>query len=179
MAFSANFRWPKGSKGTFSHHDLSFEPIHMPIHTLQRYSLEKLMFRKKAAVVAGLGHIRSISGTECGRNCQKAHLHAKTFHLRPLPRLSEHPLQRKSLEKLMFRKNAVLDILAKFGHFRWPKLPMTYLHANTFHLKILSRCLTETLEIEDPTSSDKDYEKWGLLNAVQPFFQLSVLRCKR
>ena len=41
---------------------------------------------------------------ESGRNCQKAHLHAKTFHLRPLPRLYDHLLQRNSLESSCYEK---------------------------------------------------------------------------
>ena len=59
---------------------------------------------------------------ESGQNCQKAHLQARTFHMSLFPGLYDHPLQRNSLENLMFRKTAVLDILAKFGHFRWPNL---------------------------------------------------------
>ena len=36
------------------------------------------------------------------------------------------PLQRNSLEKLVFRKTAIFDILAEFGHFRWPNLAKTF-----------------------------------------------------
>ena len=42
--------------------------------------------------------------TSVGRNCQKAHLYAKTFHMSLFPGLYDHPLQRNSLEKHKFRK---------------------------------------------------------------------------
>ena len=64
-AFLANFRWPKLSKGTPTHQDLSFEPIHMSL----RPSVTKI------------------------QPC-----------------------------KVIFEKPLFLDILANFGHFRWPKL---------------------------------------------------------
>ena len=67
-------------------------------HSLQSYSLEKLMFRQ----TANLGHFgqyRPFPVAEPGRNCQKAHLHAKTFHMSLFPGLYDHPLQRYSLEK--------------------------------------------------------------------------------
>ena len=85
------------------------------------------MFRKKNADFRHFGWTRPFPVVESGRNCQKTHLHAKTFHLRPLPCPYEHPLQRNSLEKLMFRKTTVLG---SFSHIRltsdnriWPKLP--------------------------------------------------------
>ena len=53
---------------------------------------------------------------ESGPNCQKAHPHAMAFHLRSLPRLYDHPLQRNSLEKLMFKKNPLFrEVSAIFG----------------------------------------------------------------
>ena len=58
---------------------------------------------------------RAIWPTSSGQNCHKAHLQAKTFHMSLFPGLYDHPLQRNSLEKLMFRKPLFLDILAKFG----------------------------------------------------------------
>ena len=58
--------------------------------------------------VKAFGHFRPTSG---GRKCQKAHLHAKTFHMSLFQGLYDHPLQRNSLEKHMFRKTDV------FGHF--------------------------------------------------------------
>ena len=60
------------------------------------------------------------------QNDQKAHLQAKTFHMILFTGLYDHPLQRNSLEKLMFRKTAVFGHLAKFGHFRWPNLAKTF-----------------------------------------------------
>ena len=64
-------------------------------------------------------------GQSGGRICQMAHLYAKTFHMSLFPGLYDHPLQRNSLEKLMFRKTDILDILAKFGHLRWPNMAKT------------------------------------------------------
>ena len=63
---------------------------------------------------------------ECGRNCQKEHLHTKTFHLRPLPRPYYHPLQGETACKTScFEKPLFLDILAKFGKFQWSILAKT------------------------------------------------------
>ena len=59
--------------------------------------------------------IRPFPVAEFGRNCQKAHLHAKTFHL--LQRTYEHPLQRNSLKKLMFKKTLTIS-----GNRIWPIL---------------------------------------------------------
>ena len=43
-----------------------------------------------------------------------------------LPGLYDQQLQRYSLEKPMFRKKTLLlDILTKFGHFRWPNMAKT------------------------------------------------------
>ena len=41
--------------------------------------------------IKAFGHFRPASG---GRKCQKAHQNTKTSHLRPLPGLYNHPLQR-------------------------------------------------------------------------------------
>ena len=94
--------------------------------------------------IKACGHFWPTSG---GRKCQKAHLHTITFHLNLFKCLYDHPLQKNSLEKLMFRprlskgtsirldlsyepiprnsleiscfeKPLFLDILAKFDHFR-------------------------------------------------------------
>ena len=70
--------------------------------------------------ITAFGHFLPTSGS---RKCQKTHLHTKTIHLNQ--GLYDHPLQRNSLEKPMFRKPAVWDILAKFGRFRWPKMAKT------------------------------------------------------
>ena len=70
------------------------------------------------------GAFSAISG---GRKCQKAHLHTKTFHLNLFTCLYDHKLHWNNLEKLMFRKTAVLGsfghIRATFGIRMWPKLP--------------------------------------------------------
>ena len=42
--------------------------------------------------------------TSVGRNCHKAHLYAKTFHMSLFPGLYDHPLQRNSQEKHKFNK---------------------------------------------------------------------------
>ena len=47
-------------------------------HPLQRNSREKLVFRK-SAVSGHFEQIRPFTVAESGQNCQKAHLHAKTF----------------------------------------------------------------------------------------------------
>ena len=67
-------------------------------HPLQRNSLEKHMFRKTADF-GHFGQFRPFPVAEPGRNCQKAHLQAKTFHMSLFPGLYDHPLQRYSLEK--------------------------------------------------------------------------------
>ena len=67
-------------------------------HPLQRNSLEKLMFRKTADF-GHFGQFRPFPVAEPGRNCQKAHLQANTFHMSLFPGLYDHPLQRYSLEK--------------------------------------------------------------------------------
>ena len=78
--------------------------------------------------------------TSVGRNCQKAHLYAKTFHMSLFPGLYDHPLQRYSLEKPMFKKKAVLGILAKFGHFSVAEsgqnCQKAHLQAKTFHMSL-------------------------------------------
>ena len=46
-AFSTNFWWLKVSKGTPTHQDLSFEPIHMSLRqNVTKIQPEKLMFQK-------------------------------------------------------------------------------------------------------------------------------------
>ena len=72
--------------------------------------------------IQAFGHFLLTSGD---RNRQKAHLHAKTFHMSLSSCLYHHPLQRNSLGKIMFWKTAVFDILAKFGNFQWPNLSKT------------------------------------------------------
>ena len=79
------------------------------------------MFKKKRCF-EHFGQIRPFPVAEPGQNGQKAHLQVKTFHMSLFQGLYDHPLQRNSLEKLMFRKTLILDILAKFDHFRWPNL---------------------------------------------------------
>ena len=93
-------------------------------HLLQRYSLEKLIFGK-TAVLGNFGHIWPTSGNPMWPKLPKAHPHANTFHLRLLPCLYEHLLQRNSLEKFKFRKTAVFDILTKLCYFRWSNLAKT------------------------------------------------------
>ena len=68
------------------------------------------MFRK-TAVFEYFDLIRSFPVAESGQNCQKTHLQTKPFHMSIFPGLYDHPLQRNSLEKHMFRKTA------DFGHF--------------------------------------------------------------
>ena len=77
---------------------------------------------------------------ESGQNFQKAHLKAKTFHLSLFTGLYDHPLQRNSLEKLMFRKTA---ICGHFGQIRpFPvaesdqKCQKAHLQAKTFHMSL-------------------------------------------
>ena len=94
--------------------------------------------------ITTLGHFRSTPG---GRKCQKAHLHAKTFQLHPLPCFYAHPSQRNSLDKL-FRKTAVFHMLAPFCHFQTVK---THIYSSrpfiwaynkafmTFHSKVTAR----------------------------------------
>ena len=43
--------------------------------------------------------------TSVGRNCQKSHLYAKTFHMSLFPGLYDHSLQRYSLDKEVFVKH--------------------------------------------------------------------------
>ena len=64
----------------------------------------------------------AISGARIWPKLSIAHLQAKTFHMNQFPGLYDHPLQRYSLEKIMFKKPLFLDISAKLGHFRWPIL---------------------------------------------------------
>ena len=100
--------FPAMSKGTSTG-----QTFHMSLfpglygHPLQRNSLEKHMFRK-TTVFAHFGQIRPFPVAESG---QKAYLHAETLHMSLIPCLYDNPLQRSSLEKLMFRTSAV------FGHF--------------------------------------------------------------
>ena len=68
------------------------------------------MFRKTADF-GHFGQFRPFPVAEPGRNCQKAHLQAKTFQISLFPGLYNHSLQSYSLEKPMFRKTAI------FGHF--------------------------------------------------------------
>ena len=77
---------------------------------------------KKTAVFGHFGQFRPF---RIWQKCQKAHLQAITFHMSLFPGLYDHPLQRHSLEKLIFRKPLISDILANFGHFRWPNLAKT------------------------------------------------------
>ena len=108
-------------------------------HPLQRYSLEKPMFQK-TAVFEHFGQIRPFSVAESGRNCQKTHLQARTFHMSLFPALYDHPLQRYSLEKPMFRQTA------DFGHFdqirpfpvaeSGQKCQKAHLQAKTFHMSL-------------------------------------------
>ena len=53
-------------------------------HPLQRNSIEKLMF-KKNTVFGHFGQNRLFLVVEYGQKCQKAHLHAKTFHMSVYP----------------------------------------------------------------------------------------------
>ena len=85
--------------------------------------------------ITAFGHLLPTYGS---RKCQKAHLQAKTFHMSLLPGLYDHPLQRYSLEKSMFRKTAI------FGHSGqiWPFPVVEYrqncqnahLQVKTFHI---------------------------------------------
>ena len=77
-------------------------------HSLQRNSLEKPMFRK-TAICGHFGRIRPFPVTEPGRNCQKAHLQAKTFHMSLFPGLYDHSLQSYSLEKNRWRTDRRTD----------------------------------------------------------------------
>ena len=52
--------------------------------------------------IQDFGHFWPTSG---GRNCQKAHLHTKTFHLNLFTCLYDHRLQRNRLEKAYIKKN--------------------------------------------------------------------------
>ena len=108
------------------------------------------------------GHFWPTSG---GRNCQKAHLHTKTFHLSLFTCRYDHRLQRNSLEKLIFWKTAS----AVFGHFR-PISVITgsrtcqnaYLQAKTVHISLFlglyDHCLLrnslENLCLEKPLFLD-------------------------
>ena len=76
---------------------------------------------------------------ESVRNCKKAHIHAKTLHVRPHPRLYDHPLQRTSLENIMFRK---ITVIGYFGRIRIFPVALSgqnsqqaHLH-KTFHLSL-------------------------------------------
>ena len=72
--------------------------------------------------ITAFGHFWSNSGS---RKCHKAHLHTNTIHLNLFPGLYYRPLERYSLESTCLEKLLILDILAKFGNFRWPNLAKT------------------------------------------------------
>ena len=77
---------------------LTFRPLPCPYeHPLQKKnSMEKLMFRK--AVV--LGSFARFPVTKSGRNCQKAHVHTKTFHLSQVSGHCDHTLKDTPLKRV-------------------------------------------------------------------------------
>ena len=58
--------------------------------------------------------------TEFDRNCQKVHLLFKTYNLSLWPSLYDYMFTSASRYVVMFGKPLFLDMLAEFGHFRWP-----------------------------------------------------------
>ena len=102
-----NWIWPKLPKGTSTRQDLSFAPTRTSI----RLSVTKKQ-PGKAHVSKNCCFMKFRSET-----AKKVHLHAKTFHLRPLPRLYDYPLRRNTLEKLMFWEPLFKEISARFGQF--------------------------------------------------------------
>ena len=77
--------------------------------------------------------------TSGGRNCQKAHLYAKTFFMSLFPGLYDHPLQRNSVEKLKFRKALFWTFWpnsAISGGRIWPKLSKGTSTGQTFHMSL-------------------------------------------
>ena len=125
-AISGGRIWSKLSKGTSTGQDLSFEPIHMSLRPSVAEKQPGKAHVPKNRYFGHFGQIWPFPVAESGQNFQKAHLKAKTFHLSLFTGPYDHPLQRNSLEKLKLRKTAILDILAKFGHFRWPNLAKTF-----------------------------------------------------
>ena len=119
----------------------------------------RLMFRNTDV----LGSFYQFPVTECGRNFQKAHLHTKTFHLRPLPYLYDHPLQRNSLEKLMFRKT----VFEHFGQIRpFPVVESglncqkAHPHFETFHLSPSVTKIKPGKESMTPPGPGLNYPSW-------------------
>ena len=111
-AILANLRWPQLSKGTSIRQDLSYEPIPRSLRPSIAKKQPGRAQISKNRYFGHFGQIRPFPVAESGQNFQKAHLQAKTFHLSLFTGLYNHPLQRNSLEKLMFQKIAILDILA-------------------------------------------------------------------
>ena len=107
-AFLANFWWPKGIS---THQDLSFEPIHMSVRpsVTKKHPRKNSYFGKKPLFFGHCGHIRPNSVVKSGRNCQKAHLHAKPFHMSLFPGLYDHPFQRNILKKNRWRTDRRTD----------------------------------------------------------------------
>ena len=108
----ASFRgqiWPKLSKDTSTHQDLKFESITKSLWPTVINLDRTSSYFKNNVIIGHFGQIRPTSVAESARNCQKAHLHANAFHLRPLPRLYITTIRYKknSMWKLMFRKKTL------------------------------------------------------------------------
>ena len=113
---------------------LSFLCGTMSIRPLVKNSLEKLIFRKKE-VLRSFSLIRPISKNLMWPKLPKGTSTRHDFHLCPLQHLFNHPLQRSTLEKLMFRKTAVFEHFGLIRHFRRSNLAQTtHLHTKKFHL---------------------------------------------
>ena len=104
--------WPTSGSRKCQKTHLHTKTIHLNLfpglydRSLGKYSLESSCFEKHGHFVFVFGHfgqIRPFPVAEYGKNCQKADLQVKTFHMSFLPGLYDHPLQRNSLEKPMFR----------------------------------------------------------------------------
>ena len=80
--------------------------------------------------------------TSGGHNCQKAHLYAKTFYMSLFLGLYHHPLQRNSLEKLMFRKNRYFEYFGQIRPFpvaeSGQNCQKAHLQVKTFHMSLFT-----------------------------------------
>ena len=123
LANFGHFQWR--SKGTSTGQDLSYEPIPMSLRPSVTKKQPGKAHIRKTADFGHFGQFRPFLVAEPGRNCQKAHLQAKTFHMSLFTCFYDHPLQRNSLEKPMSRKTANFGHFDSFGHFRWPNLAET------------------------------------------------------
>ena len=119
---SGNPMWPKLPKGTPASCDLSFAPTSIQPSVTKKQAVKAHVSINRCSV-GHFGRIRPFSVAEFDQNCQKAHLHAKTFiWVYSNPRSKRPSVTKK---QSCFEKSLLLDILAKIDHFRWPNLAKT------------------------------------------------------